>query len=67
MNRSTVSHYPDRAEIRRDHYVRGDQVEREIAVSLGAALITITLSSLGLWWAVLSVVHPLALALLVGG
>ena len=39
------------AEFRREHYAQRDQIERETILPLGAALIVIVLSSLGLWWA----------------
>jgi hypothetical protein len=57
VNRNMVSGYP--AEFRRDHDARRDQFERETVLPLGAALIIIVLSSLGLWWAILSAVWPL--------
>ena len=63
MNRIAVSHYAIHAEIRRKHYVRRDQFERETALPQGVALITITLSSLGLWRAVMSVICRLRSAL----
>jgi len=60
VNRNMVSHYRNPAEFRRDHDARRGQFERETALPLGAALIIIVLSSLGLWWAILSAVWPLA-------
>ena len=64
MNRNTAAHYRNPTEFRRDHNARYDQFQRETALPLGAALIIIMLSSLGLWWAVLSVAWPLVSALL---
>ena len=43
---------------------QGDQLERELALGLGRALIMIPVLSLLLWWGILSVVAPLAAALL---
>ena len=63
MNRNTTAHYRSPAEFRRDHDAPYEQLERETTLPLGAALIIIALLSLGLWWAVLSVVWPSALAL----
>jgi hypothetical protein len=54
VNRNMVSSYRNPAELRRDHDARRDQFERETVLPLGAALIIIVLSSLGLWWAILS-------------
>jgi len=62
VNRNTAEHY--RTELRRDHDARYEQLQRETALPLGAALIIIVLLSLGLWWAVLSVAWPSASALL---
>ena len=59
-----MEHHRNPTEYRRDHDARRDQFQRETVLPLGAALIIIVLLSLGLWWAVLSVVWPLALALL---
>jgi hypothetical protein len=53
-----VSHYRTSAEIRRERYEQRGQLQRETVLPLGAALIVIALSSLGLWWAILSVVWP---------
>jgi hypothetical protein len=64
VNRNTAERYRNPAEYRRDHYARRDQFQRETALPLGAALIIIVLLSLGLWWAILSAVLPLASALL---
>ena len=64
MNRNTAQHYRKPAEYRRDHHARRDQFQRETVLPLGAALIIIVLLSLGLWWAILSAVRPLASALL---
>lgn len=62
-----VSNYSNPSEYPRDRYAR-DQFERETVLPLvGAALIAIVMASLGLWWAVLSVVCPLASALLGAG
>ena len=58
MNRNTAGNYRSPAELRRDHDARYEQLERETTLPLGAALIIIVLLSLGLWWAVLSVVWP---------
>jgi len=41
-----------------------EKSEREGVVNLGLALIVIPLMSLALWWAILSVVWPVVLALL---
>ena len=60
MNRNTAQHYRNPTEFRRDHYARRDQFQRETVLPIGAALIIIVLSSLGLWWAILSAVRPLA-------
>ena len=54
MNRNMVSRCRNPAEFRRDHDARRDQFERETVLPLGAALMIIVLSSLGLWWAILS-------------
>ena len=59
MNRNMVSRYHNPAEFRRDHDARRDQFERETVLPLGVALISIVLSSLGLWWAILAAVWPL--------
>jgi hypothetical protein len=64
VNRNTAQHYHNPAEYRRDHYARRDKFQRETVLPLGAALIIIVLLSLGLWWAILSAVLPLASALL---
>jgi hypothetical protein len=64
VNRNTARHYCDPTEFRTDHYARRNQFQRETDLPLGAALIIIVLSSLGLWWAILSAVLPLASALL---
>ena len=56
MNRNTAEHYRSPGEFRRDHDASYEQLERETTLPLGAALIIIVLLSLGLWWAVLSVV-----------
>jgi hypothetical protein len=64
VNRSTVAHYRTPAEFQRDHQARREQLQREIALPLGAALIVIVLLSLGLWWVILSAGSPLISALL---
>jgi len=64
VNTSVAPHYRNPAELRRDHDAQRDQLQRETVLPLGAALIVIVLSSLGLWWAILSVMWPLASALL---
>jgi hypothetical protein len=64
VNRSTVAHYQTPAELQRDHQARREQLQREIALPLGAALIVIVLLSLGLWWVILSAGSPLISALL---
>jgi hypothetical protein len=64
VNRNTAQHYRDPIEYRKDHYARRDQFQRETALLFGAALINIVLLSLGLWWAVMSAVLPLASTLL---
>ena len=45
-----VSHYRIRAEIRREHYEQRGQLQRETVLPVGAALIVIASSSLGLRW-----------------
>ncbi len=52
MNRNFITHYPNPAEFRRDHYARHEQFQRDTALPLAAAWIIIVLSSLGLWWVV---------------
>jgi hypothetical protein len=64
VNRNTVEHHRNPAEYRRDHDARRDQFQRETVLPLWAALIIIVLSSVALWWAILSVVWPLISALL---
>ena len=64
MNRNTAHHYRNPTEVGRDHYARRKQFQRETVLPIGAALIIIVLLSLGLWWAILSAVRPLASALL---
>jgi hypothetical protein len=64
VNRNTAQHYRNPTEYRRDHYARRDQFQRRGSLPLGAALITIVLLSLGLWWTILSAVLPFASALL---
>jgi hypothetical protein len=64
VNRNTARHYRNPTEFRTDHYARRDQFQRETILPLGAALIIIVLLSLGLWWAVLSALRPLASALM---
>jgi hypothetical protein len=60
---NTAHHYRNPAEFR-GHYARRDQFQRETVLPIGAALILIVLLSLGLWWAILSIVWPLAAGLL---
>ena len=64
MDRNTVAHYRTPAEFQRDHYARREQLQRETARPLGAALIMIVLLSLGLWWVILLAGSPLISALL---
>ena len=64
MKRNTVTHYRNPTEYRRDHDALRDQLQRETALALGPALIIITLSSLGLWWAIFCAVSPLISTLL---
>jgi hypothetical protein len=64
VNKYTANHSGNPAEYRRDHYARRDQFQRETVLPMGAALIIIVLLSLELWWAIWSVVLPLASALL---
>jgi hypothetical protein len=63
VDRSTVAHYRSPAEFRRDHYARREQLQRETALPLGAALIIIVLLSLGLWWVIWLAGSPLISAL----
>jgi hypothetical protein len=64
VNRNTGSHYRSPAGFRTAHDARRVQLQREAALPLGAALISIVLMSLGLWWAILWAVSPLVSALL---
>ena len=64
MNRDTVERCRNPAEFRIDHDARYDQLRRETALPLGAALLIIVVLSLGLWWVVVSMAWPLASALL---
>jgi hypothetical protein len=64
VNGSVAPHYRNSAEARKEHFAQRDQLQRETIHPLGVALIVIVLSSLGLWWAILSVVWPLASTLL---
>jgi hypothetical protein len=64
VNRNTGSHYRIPAGFRTNHDARRKQLQREAASPLGAALISIVLMSLGLWWAILGAVSPLVSALL---
>ena len=64
MNGNTAQHNRNPTEFRRDHYARRNQLQRETVLPLGATLIITMLSSVGLWWAVLEAVRPLASALL---
>ena len=63
-DRNMVPQYRNAAAFRGDHYARRGQFQRETVLSLGVALIIIPLASLGLWWAIVSAVWPLASALL---
>ena len=54
MNRNTAERYRNPTEVRKDHDARRDQFQRETVLPLGTALILIVLSSVGLWWAILS-------------
>ena len=58
VNRSIVAHYRIPAEFQRDQQARREQLQREIALPLGAALIVIVLLSLGLSWVILSAGSP---------
>ena len=64
MNRNTVAHRRNPAEYQRDHDARREQLQREALLPLGTALIIIVLVSLGLWWAILSVIWPVISAFL---
>jgi len=64
VNRNTAYHYRYPPEFRRDHYARRDQFQRDTALPIRAALIIIVLLSLGVLWAILSAIPPLASALL---
>jgi hypothetical protein len=64
VNRSSVAHYRTPAEFQRDHLERRQQLRRETALPLGAALTIIVLLSLGLWWVILLAGSPLISALL---
>jgi hypothetical protein len=59
-----VAHYRTPAEFQRDHLARREQLQRETALPLGAALIIIVPLSLGLWWVILLAGSPLISALL---
>jgi hypothetical protein len=66
VNRNTAHHYRNYrnpTELRRNHYARRDQFQRDTVLPIGAALIIIVLLSLGLWLAILSAVLPLGSAL----
>jgi hypothetical protein len=63
VDRNTVAHYRTPAELRRDHYARREQLQRETALPLGVALTIIVLLSLGLWWVILLAGSPLVSAL----
>ena len=54
VNRNTAERYRNPTEVRKDHDARRDQFQRETVLPLGTALILIVLSSVGLWWAILS-------------
>jgi hypothetical protein len=62
--RDIIAHHRTSAELQRDHDARRDQFQRETALPLGAALIIIVLSSLGLWWLILLAGSRLISALL---
>ena len=64
MNRNTVAHRRNLAEYRRDHDARRERLQREPVLPLGAAVIIIVVVSVGLWWAIFSVVWPLISAFL---
>jgi hypothetical protein len=66
VNRSTVSQYRNPADYRRDHdaITRPDRSERETTLTPLAALVIITLVSIGLWWAIWLAVSSLASALM---
>ena len=64
MDRNTAPRYQTLAELRRDHYGRREQLQRETALPLGAALIIIVLLSLGLWWVIWLAGSPLVSVLL---
>jgi hypothetical protein len=64
VNRNTAEHHRNPTEYRRDHDARRGQFQRETVLPLWAALMTIVLLSIALWWAILSVVWPLISALL---
>jgi hypothetical protein len=59
-----VPQYRNAGGFRGDHYARRDQFQRDTVLPLGVALIIIPLASLGLWWAIVWAVWPLASALL---
>ena len=59
-----MEHHRNPAEYRRDYDAGRDQFQRETVLPLWAALIIIVLSSVALWWAILSVVWPLISTLL---
>ena len=60
MDRNTVARYQTFAELRRDHHGRREQLQREIDLPVGAALIIIVLLSLGLWWVIWLAGSPLS-------
>jgi len=63
-DRIMVPQYRNAGGFRGDHYARRDQFQRDTVLPLGVALIIIPLASLGLWWAIVWAVWPLASALL---
>ena len=63
VNRVSRWQYEDLAGYRRDQSAPRDEVERDVALTKGLALIIIVLSSLGLWWIIWLAVSALASAL----
>jgi hypothetical protein len=64
VNRSTVAPYRNHTAYGTHHEALRDQFERETVLPLGAGLIVIVLSSLGLWLAIWWVVSLFASGLL---
>ena len=60
MDRNAVARYQTLAELRRDHYGRREQLQRETDLPLGGALIIIVLLSPGLWWVIWLAGSPLS-------